>query len=986
MSKKSVSDHSFPSLNKLEEVNDFVRRHIGPGPEQVQRMLNFLDIDTLESMIEQTVPPKILYDQELDLPIPEGENETISYIRRMRERNLVMTSMIGMGYHATVLPGVIRRNILEDPGWYTAYTPYQAEVSQGRLEALLIFQEMVVDLTGMELANASLLDEATAAAEAMAMSKRITKIRTTKYLVSQDCHPQTIAVVQTRAKSLGYEVVVGDLEELIEQEHSYFGILMQYPGSSGRVFDISELVQRAHSRKALVTVATDLLALCLLKPPGEFGADIVIGNSQRFGVPMAYGGPHAAFLATRFQYRRTLPGRLIGVSIDARGKPALRMALQTREQHIRRDKATSNICTAQVLLAVVAAFYGVYHGPQGLKAIAAKVHRFTLIVAEGLRRLGYEVVHDAFFDTLTISTHGQARRIAARAREIRINLRVVSADKLGIAFDETTKRVHLERLWSVFDTHANSKFTIDEIDAAVQDCIPSSLKRTSAYLTHPSFSLYQSETLMLRFIRELGQKDIALNRSMIPLGSCTMKLNSTTEMTPVTFHKFSAIHPFAPLDQTQGYHQLVEELETMLCEITGFHAVSFQPNAGSQGEYAGLLCIKRYLEQKREGHRNICLIPQSAHGTNPASAALAGMRVVVVKCDTQGNVDVSDLKKKLEKFKDEVAALMITYPSTHGVFEEAIVDICNLVHAYGAQVYLDGANMNAMVGVARPADIGADVAHLNLHKTFCIPHGGGGPGSGPIGVKEHLAPYLPDHVVVEGVNPYARQKSTIGTISAAPWGSAGILPISWAYISMMGAKGLRYATQIAILNANYMAKKLDPHFPILYKGRNDRVAHECIVDLRHIKKSTGITVEDVAKRLIDFGFHAPTVSFPVPDTMMIEPTESEAMREIDRFCDALIAIRKEIADVECGQLDPQNNPLKNAPHTFDLLVAESWELPYSREQAFFPLEWVWQDKYWPPVGRVNNVHGDRQLVCSCPPISSWMEPDEDDSIAYDEAS
>ncbi len=983
MSNKSAVDQSnpLPTLNELEIDNDFVRRHIGPGPKQVEHMLSVLGLESLDELIDQTVPPKIRFNQLLDLPTPQGENETISYIRRMRERNLVLTSMIGMGYHATVLPGVIRRNILEDPGWYTAYTPYQAEVSQGRLQALLIFQEMAADLTGMELANASLLDEATAAAEAMTMSKRITKIKSWKFLVSDDCHPQTIAVVRTRAHSLDYEVVVGDIEDLVEQEQNYFGVLLQYPASSGRAFDIAQVVNRAHSRKAIVTVATDLLSLCLLKPPGEFGADIVVGSSQRFGVPMAYGGPHAAFLATRRQFRRTIPGRLIGVSVDSHGKPALRMALQTREQHIRRDKATSNICTAQVLLAIVAAMYAVYHGPDGLKTIAAKVHRFTLIAAEGIRRLGYRVEHDTYFDTLTIGAHGQARRIAARAREIRINLRVVNADQLGIAFDETTKRVHLERLWSIFDTRANSKFTIDEIDAAVEDCIPDSLRRTSTYLTHPTFSLYHSETLMLRFIRQLGQKDIALNRSMIPLGSCTMKLNSTTEMTPVTFHKFSAIHPFAPLDQTQGYHQLVEELETMLCEITGFSAISFQPNAGSQGEYTGLLCIKRYLEKKRQGHRNICLIPKSAHGTNPASAALAGMRIVVVKCDIQGNVDVTDLAAKLNKFSGEVAALMITYPSTHGVFEEAIVDICDMVHEHGAQVYLDGANMNAMVGIARPADFGADVAHLNLHKTFCIPHGGGGPGVGPIGVKSHLAPYLPDHVVVEGVNPYAGHEPTVGTVSAAPWGSAGILPISWAYISLMGARGLRYATEISILNANYMAKKLDPHFPILYKGRNDRVAHECIVDLRHLKKTTGITVEDVAKRLMDFGFHAPTVSFPVPDTMMIEPTESEAMREIDRFCDALIVIRQEIADVESGALDRENNPLKNAPHTFDQLVQDQWDLPYSRKQAFFPLDWVWHDKYWPPVGRVDNVHGDRQLICACPPISTWTDDGEDHSEA-----
>ena len=974
------------SLSELESVNDFVRRHIGPGSVQVQQMLDELGIDSLKTLIEQTVPKNLLTTEPLNLAVPVGENETISYIRRMRERNQVFTSMIGMGYHATILPGVIRRNIFEDPGWYTAYTPYQAEISQGRLEALLVFQEMLIDLTGMELANASLLDEGTAAAEAMAMAKRVSKAKSNKFLVSDDCHPQTIAVVRTRAGTLGFDVVVGDLEKLADEEDEYFGILIQYPGSSGRLSDIGPMVESAHARKAIVCVATDPLSLCLIKPPGEFGADIVVGNTQRFGVPMAYGGPHAAFLATRHQYRRTIPGRLIGVSIDSRGKPALRMALQTREQHIRRDKATSNICTAQVLLAIVAAFYVMYHGPQGLRDIAARVNRYAQITAEGLRRLGYGIVHDAYFDTLTVNAHGQARRIAARAREIRINLRVVDADHLGIALDETTKRVHLERLWSIFDTNANSKISIDEIDAEVSGCIPNDLSRTSAYLTHPTFSLYQSETLMLRYIRQLGQKDIALNRSMIPLGSCTMKLNSTTEMTPVTFHKFSAIHPFAPLDQTQGYHQLVEELETMLCEITGFDAISFQPNAGSQGEYAGLLCIKRYLQDSGEGHRSICLIPQSAHGTNPASAALAGLRVVVVKCDDTGNVDVNDLKAKLEKHADEVAALMITYPSTHGVFEEAIVDICDLVHQFGAQVYLDGANMNAMVGICKPAEFGADVCHLNLHKTFCIPHGGGGPGMGPIGVKAHLAPFLPDHEVVEGVNPYAGKEPTIGTIASAPWGSAGILPISWAYISLMGADGLRYATEMAILNANYMAKKLEPYYPILYKGRNGRVAHECIVDLRDIRRTSGVTVEDVAKRLMDYGFHAPTISFPVADTMMIEPTESEAKREIDRFCDALVAIRQEITDIESGKLDPENNPLKNAPHTFDKLISDEWDLPYSREQAFFPLDWVWQDKYWPPVGRIDNVYGDRHVVCSCPPMSEWMDGADAEPVELDKAS
>ena len=972
-SSQKSSEELGNSLANLESYNNFIRRHIGPGEPQIEQMLDALDVKSIDELIDQTVPQHLRITKPLDLPPAQGEHETISYIRRMRERNQVFTSMIGMGYYPTVLPGVIRRNILENPGWYTAYTPYQAEVSQGRLEALLIFQHMLTDLTGMEMANASLLDEATAAAEAMAMAKRVSKNKSAKFLVSDDCHPQTVDVVKTRGDHLGFEIIEGDIESLVTEHEDYFGVLVQYPCSSGRIFDLKEIVERSHERKAIVTVATDLMALCLLKPPGEFDADIVVGNSQRFGVPMAYGGPHAAFLATRNAYKRTIPGRLIGVSVDSRGKYALRMALQTREQHIRRDKATSNICTAQVLLAIVSAFYTVYHGPDGLKAIASTIHRFAQIAAQGIQKLGYKVVNDKFFDTFTVNVHGQARRIAARALEARINLRVVDKDHLGIALDETTKRYHLERLWAVFDTHANKKISIDEIDKDPSDALPTDLKRTTKFLTHEVFSLYQSETLLLRYIRHLGEKDIALNRSMIPLGSCTMKLNSTTEMTPVTFHKFSAIHPFAPLDQTQGFHQLIEELETMLCEITGFTAISFQPNAGSQGEYTGLLCIKRYLQEQGQGHRDVCLIPESAHGTNPASASLCGMRVVVVNCDNQGNVDVDDLESKLKNFSDEVAALMITYPSTHGVFEERIMEICDLVHEYGAQVYLDGANMNALVGLCKPADIGADVSHINLHKTFCIPHGGGGPGMGPIGVKRHLAPFLPGHCVVDGVNPYAGHEPTVGSVSAAPWGSAGILPISWAYIAGMGADGLKRATEMAILNANYLATKLGPHYPVLYKGQNGRVAHECIVDLREIRSNTGITVEDVAKRLIDFGFHAPTISFPVPDTMMIEPTESEAMREIDRFCDAMIAIREEIAQIERGEMDADNNTLKNSPHTYDLLIEENWDLPYSKQQAFFPLDWVWKDKYWPPVSRIDNVYGDRNVVCACPPMSAWRD-------------
>jgi glycine dehydrogenase len=792
------------------------------------------------------------------------------------------------------------------------------------------------------------------------------------FFVSADCHPQTIAVVRTRARSMGFEVVVGDEHSELDS-HEVFGVLVQYPGSSGVVRDISPVIEKAHAQQAIVTVASDLLALCLLTPPGELGADIVVGSAQRFGVPMGYGGPHAAFFATREAFKRSTPGRIIGVSVDAQGRPALRMALQTREQHIRREKATSNICTAQVLLAIIAALYAIYHGPEGLRTIAGKVHRMTQILAAGLQRLGYGIVHNEFFDTLTVHTPGQANRIAARALESRINLRVVDADHLGISFDESTRRENLLTLWRVFATKAEQALDIDTLDAQADECIPPALLRTSDYLTHPVFQLYHAETEMLRYLRWLAAKDVGLDRSMIPLGSCTMKLNATTEMLPITYRNFSALHPFAPLDQAQGYQQLFEELEEMLCAITGFDAVSLQPNAGSQGEYSGLLCIRMYHEQRGEAQRDVCLIPSSAHGTNPASAIMAGLRVVVVGCDDNGNVDVDDLRAKAEQHKNELAALMITYPSTHGVFEVAVREICQIVHDNGGQVYMDGANLNAMVGLCKPADIGADVSHINLHKTFCIPHGGGGPGMGPIGVKAHLAPYLPDHPVVQGVNPAAGGRPTIGAISAAPWGSAGILPISWAYITMMGSAGLKRATQIAILNANYIAQRLDPHYPVLYKGQNGRVAHECIIDLRHLKESCGISVEDVAKRLVDYGFHAPTMSFPVADTLMIEPTESEAKREMDRFCDALIQIRKEIADVEAGAVDAENNLLKNAPHTHHLLLEGDWELPYSREAAFFPLAALREDKYWPPVGRVDNVYGDRHLVCSCPPMENYQD-------------
>ena len=965
-----------PSLDELEKRDDFVRRHIGPGETQIQEMLDALDLKDLDQLIDQTVPENIRSTQPLDLPEARSERVTVSDLRRMASRNKVFVNMIGMGYYGTILPNVILRNVLEDPGWYTAYTPYQPEVSQGRLEALLNYQQMVTDLTGMEIANASLLDEATAAAEAMAMTHRVSKKKkATAFFVDQDAHPQTLAVVQTRAHSMGFEVIVGDPFGDVNMDN-LFGMLIQYPGSSGEVRDLTPVIEKAHADKTLVTVAADILSLAILTPPGEMDADIVVGSTQRFGVPMGFGGPHAAYFATKDAYKRQMPGRIIGVSVDSAGNPALRMALQTREQHIRREKATSNVCTSQVLLAVIAGFYATYHGPDGLTRIAGRVHRMASILAAGLKELGVDVVTENFFDTLTIKSRGQANRIAAKAREAGINIRVVDENHVGISVDESTKRRNIEALWEVFKTGASKKLSIDSLDQNVGDFVPEGLSRSSDFMTHPVFHLYHGETEMLRYIRWLRDKDVTLNRSMIPLGSCTMKLNATTQMIPVTWRDFSHIHPFAPEDQTQGYQQLFEELETNLCEITGYDAMSLQPNAGSQGEYAGLLAIKKYHESNGDMDRDICLIPASAHGTNPASAAMAGMKVVVVACDESGNVDVADLKEKAEAHSGQLAALMVTYPSTHGVFEEAIRDICDLIHEHGGQVYMDGANLNAMVGLVRPGDIGSDVSHLNLHKTFCIPHGGGGPGMGPIGVKSHLAPFLSGHPMVEGLNPAEGDAGTIGPVSAAPWGSASILPITWSYIASMGPEGLTQATKIAILSANYMAQRLAPYFPILYTGKNNRVAHECIIDLRPLSDASGITVDDVAKRLVDYGFHAPTMSFPVAGTLMIEPTESEAKRELDRFCDAMIQIHKEIKDVEEGRVDAENNLLKNAPHTHKLLLDGAWERPYSKEEAFFPLETLREDKFWPPVGRVDNVHGDRNLVCSCPPMEAYMEAAE----------
>jgi glycine dehydrogenase len=956
-------------LRELERADEFVRRHIGPDAAEIEAMLEAVEARSLDDLVKQATPASIRTERPLDLPDPIDERTALDALRRIARQNRVQVSMIGMGYYDTITPAVIQRNVLENPGWYTAYTPYQAEISQGRLEALLTFQQMVIDLTGLELANASLLDEATAAAEAMAMVRRVGKSAADAFFVDADCHPQTLAVLRTRARGLGLEIVVGDPFRDLEPAR-VFGALLHYPGSSGAVRDFRPVIERLHDARALAVMATDLLSLVLLTAPGELGADVAIGSAQRFGVPMGYGGPHAAFFATRDAFKRAVPGRLIGVSIDAHGRPALRMALQTREQHIRREKATSNICTAQVLLAVIAAMYAVYHGPNGLRRIAERVHELTRILAAGLSRLGIEVITPAHFDTLTLRVPGKAAQLAAGACKRGINLRVVDDDHLGVALDETTRREHVETLWQVFDS-GSELADLERLARGLPAAIPERLRRSSDFLTHPVFSRYHSETEILRYLRRLQNKDLALDRTMIPLGSCTMKLNATTEMIPITWPEFSAIHPFAPLDQAEGYRELMGELSAWLAEITGFAAISLQPNAGSQGEYAGLLTIQKYHEARGEARRRICLIPASAHGTNPASAGMAGLEVVVVGCDANGNVDLDDLRAKAAAHGANLAALMITYPSTHGVFEEAIRDICAVVHEYGGQVYLDGANLNALVGICRIAEIGADVAHLNLHKTFCIPHGGGGPGMGPIGVKEHLTPYLPDHVVVPGVNPQAGLDGTIGQVSAAPWGSPSILPISWAYIAMMGAAGLTRATQVAILNANYVARRLAPHYPIVYAGKNGRVAHECIIDLRQIRHRCGVTVEDVAKRLVDYGIHAPTMSWPVPETLMIEPTESEAKDELDRFCDALIAIRAEIAAIERGEADPADNPLKNAPHTPDLLLAE-WARAYSKEQAFFPVPTLREDKYWPPVGRIDNVYGDRNLICSCPPVWAYQ--------------
>ena len=960
------------TLTELESRGDFIRRHIGPTDQQISAMLHALGLDSLEQLAERAIPATIVSQQPLALTETVSERAIVAHLQRMRERNKVLISMIGMGYHGTLMPEVIKRNVLENPGWYTAYTPYQAEISQGRLEALLNFQQMIIDLTGMEVANASMLDEATAAAEAMAMARRLVPRAAARFLVDHDCHPQTIAVVRTRARYFGIEIVIGDPVGLLTAG-DYFGTLVQYPGSSGALRDYADFSVDVHARGMLLIVAADPLSLVLLKPPGEFDADIVVGSTQRFGVPMGYGGPHAAYFATRERFVRAMPGRVIGVSRDRDGRPALRMALQTREQHIRREKATSNICTAQVLLAVIAGFYAVYHGPKGLALIAGRTHRLLQILAAGLRRLRYDVVTGAYFDTLTIRVPTRARHYAARAREAGINLRVVDADRLGIAFDETINRAAVRSLWRVFARDVDGELDFNALDGAVEECIPAALRRTTPILTHPVFELYHSETEMMRYMRRLARRDIALDRAMIPLGSCTMKLNAAVELQALSYREFSDLHPFVPLDQAQGYQQMFEELTSMLCDLTGFAAFSLQPNAGSQGEYAGLLVIRKYQAVGGQATRDVCLIPASAHGTNPASAAMAGLQVVIVACDAEGNVDLADLQVKAAAHANRLCALMITYPSTHGVFEPSIRTVCDIVHAHGGQVYLDGANFNALVGICRPAEIGADVMHVNLHKTFAIPHGGGGPGMGPIGVLAHLAPYLPDHPVVDGVNPAADPDGTIGAIAAAPWGSASILSISWAYIAMMGAFGLRRATLVAILTANYIAHRLAPYYPVLYTGKGGMVAHECIIDLRALKAASGVTVDDVAKRLIDYGFHAPTISFPVADTLMIEPTESENQRELDRFCTAMIAIHAEIVAIARGDADRIDNPLKNAPHTQRMLIDERWVRPYSKVEAFFPMEILHDDKYWPPVARIDNVYGDKHLICSCPPVEAYAD-------------
>ncbi|RQR60879.1 glycine dehydrogenase (aminomethyl-transferring) [Burkholderia sp. Bp9125] len=959
------------SLAALETHDAFAERHIGPDAASQQAMLDTLGFASRAALIDAVIPASIRRAETLPLgPFvqPKSEAEALDALRELAGKNQVFRSYIGQGYYDTHTPAVILRNVLENPAWYTAYTPYQPEISQGRLEALLNFQQMVADLTGLAISNASLLDEATAAAEAMTLLQRTGKPKSNRFYVADDVLPQTLEVVRTRALPVGIEVVTGPAADAAQS--NAFGVLLQYPGVNGDVRDYRALTEAIHAAGGHVVVAADLLALTVLTPPGEWGADVAVGNTQRFGVPMGFGGPHAAYLAVRDEFKRQMPGRLVGVTVDAQGKPALRLALQTREQHIRREKATSNVCTAQALLAIMASMYAVYHGPHGLKTIALRVNRIAALLAAGVKQLGFATVNDTFFDTLTIDAGARTEQLHALANAKRINLRRVSATQVGVSVDETTTRGDLADLLAVFAQAAGGTAPdVDALDAGLAGiaALPAGLERTSAYLTHHVFNRHHSETEMLRYLRSLSDKDLALDRSMIPLGSCTMKLNATSEMLPVTWPEFGQIHPFAPAEQTVGYREMIDQLEQMLVAATGYAAVSLQPNAGSQGEYAGLLIIHAYHASRGESHRDVCLIPASAHGTNPASAHMAGMKVVVVACDAQGNVDIDDLKAKADEHAKDLAAIMITYPSTHGVFEQNVREICEIVHAHGGQVYVDGANMNAMVGLTAPGQFGGDVSHLNLHKTFCIPHGGGGPGVGPVAVGAHLAKFLPN----QRSTGYARGEEGIGAVSAAPYGSASILPISWMYIAMMGAKNLTAATETAILNANYIAKRLAPHYPVLYSGPGGLVAHECILDLRPIKESSGISVDDVAKRLMDYGFHAPTMSFPVPGTLMVEPTESESQEELDRFIAAMIAIREEIRAVEEGRADREDNPLRHAPHTAAVVTANDWPHAYSREQAAYPVASLTANKYWPPVGRADNAYGDRNLFCSCVPMSEY---------------
>ena len=947
----------------MENINSFALRHIGLSQADIENLLKQLGYKDLEDFSKSVLPENIFTEEKLGLDDALSEEEALKALKEISKKNIVYRSFIGQGYYGTVTPKVILRNVFENPGWYTSYTPYQAEISQGRLEALINFQTMVGDLAGFEIANASLLDEATAAAESMTLAHRVGKSKSQKFFIDQNCFPQTISVVTSRAKPIGIEVVIGDPQKLIElKEETYFGALLQYPGNDGAVIDFSRVIEGIHNQNGLAVMATDLLSLTILKSPGEMGADIAIGSSQRFGVPLGFGGPHAAFMATKEKYKRSLPGRLVGASVDASGKTAYRLALQTREQHIRREKATSNICTAQALLAIMAGFYAAYHGPEGLKQIAQSVHSKTNALATKINELGYDLRSSVFFDTISIHTKSQTQEIFSAAHDQLMNIRVLDEDHISISLDETTTNQEVNKIVKLFKPIERKEKVIMSFD------LPADLQRSSKYLTHPVFHMYRTETEMLRYIRKLCDKDIALDRAMIPLGSCTMKLNATSEMIPVGWEEFSNIHPYAPNDQTDGYKILIGDLETQLSEITGYSAISLQPNAGSQGEYAGLLAIDAFHKKNGDHQRKICLIPESAHGTNPASAQMAGMKVVAINCDKKGNIDLEDLKEKAEKYSTELAAIMITYPSTHGVFETTVAEVCTIIHGHGGKVYIDGANFNAMVGVCKPGSFGGDVSHLNLHKTFCIPHGGGGPGVGPIGVAKDLVPHLPTDPLV-----YKPSSNNVGPVSATNFGSASILPISWMYIQMMGASGLRKATQVAILSANYIAQKLSPYYKILYTGKNGLIAHECILDIRPLKELCGVEVDDIAKRLIDFGFHAPTMSFPVPGTLMIEPTESESLAELDRFIEAMICIRDEIGKVEDGTYAIDESPLRNAPHCAEKVTSDDWEYKYSRSLAAYPVDLKGRNKYWPPVGRVDNVYGDKNLMCSCPSMSDFKE-------------